>query len=109
MVDRAGLTLNWVQILHLLSQKNGFPGIVLKGSNPSGPPPHGLATVLEGLKSVGRFSSPLARFTSITEACGESVIVGNTEVVLSVFPNARNRGFSGRILSAFDRIPQGRP
>jgi len=37
MVDRAGLTLNWVQILHLLSKKNGFPGIVLKGSNPSGP------------------------------------------------------------------------
>ncbi len=63
------------------------------------------STALKGLKSVREFSSPLAKFNSITESCGESTKVGNTEIILSVFPNSRNRRYSKHIRLAFDKIP----
>jgi uracil DNA glycosylase superfamily protein len=62
------------------------------------------ATALAGLKQIGRFSTALSRYPSITLASGKSVRVGKTTLILSVFPNDRNRRHEKSISSAFHMI-----
>jgi len=62
------------------------------------------ATALAGLKQIGRFSSALSRYHSITAASGRSVTVGKTTLILSVFPNDRNKHYEKSIKSAFHLI-----
>src|SRR2546428_5577239 len=66
-------------------------------------------TALRGLKYTNRFSQGLSTYDLITDACGKSVIAGNLKVVLSVFPNARNRQFEGMIRLAIRKIRNTEP
>jgi hypothetical protein len=61
-------------------------------------------TALRGLKCTNRFSQRLSTYDSITDVCGKSMIVGNTTVVLSVFPNARNRKYEETIRLVIQKI-----
>ena len=62
------------------------------------------ATALAGLKQIERFSRVLSRYRSITKASGKSVRVGKTTLILSVFPNDRNRRYEKSISSAFQMV-----
>ncbi len=62
------------------------------------------ATALAGLKQIGRFSSVLSRYRSITMGSGKSVRAGKTTLILSVFPNDRNRRYEKSISSAFHMV-----
>ncbi len=59
------------------------------------------STALHGLKNIDRFSKALAGFQSVTQACGQSVDIGGVKVVVSVFPNDRNKQYQKRISRAF--------
>jgi hypothetical protein len=61
-------------------------------------------TALEGLRAISKFSPALSKFDSVVEACGKSVMVGNTKIVISLFPNDRNRRYQKKIKSAFSLI-----
>ncbi len=61
-------------------------------------------TALMGLKYTNRFSQWLSTYESITDVCGKTVIAGDTKVVISVFPNARNRRYEETIRLAIQEI-----
>ena len=62
------------------------------------------ATALAGLKHTEGFSNPLSGFDSAVRACGQSVKAGNVRIIISVFPNDRNRPHENKIRSAFAQI-----
>ncbi len=64
------------------------------------------ATALSGLKSTRHFSQALSKYDSIAEACCTSVKIGDITVVISVFPNDRNRKYEHKIRSAFTELRQ---
>ncbi len=61
-------------------------------------------TALEGLKAISRFWPALMKFDSIIQACGKSVTIGDTRIIISLFPNDRNRRYQKEIESAFSLI-----
>ncbi len=60
-------------------------------------------TALKGLRYTKRFSQCLSPYDSIADACGKSTMAGNTILVLSVFPNARNKKYDDKIRQATSR------
>ena len=62
------------------------------------------ATALAGLKHTERFSNPLSGVSSVLQTCGKSVKIGEVRIIISVFPNDRNRPHEKAIRSAFAQI-----
>lgn len=61
-------------------------------------------TALQGLKLIDRFARVLSRYSSITMVSGSSTRIGDTTLILSIFPNDRNKRYEKSISSAFRMI-----
>ena len=62
------------------------------------------STALTALKTIPKFSTALSKYESITQANGKSILLYKTLLVMSVYPNDRNKQYWTAVEATFRKI-----